>query len=456
MDVLQQIKQNIASQQLFGPTDVVVVAASAGVDSQVLLQLLAQLPERPRVIVAHVDHQLRPSGAAEATFVQRIAQGYGFEYQGEVWPIEQHPAQGLELAGRDFRYVFFATVAKQVGATKVLTAHHANDQAETLLMKLTRGGDWQQLSGIAWQRPLNTQVTVVRPLLNVPKAALINYAQTHDITWMEDESNADLQFTRNRYRQQILPALTTENPRVVEHLANYAQQLTDVEQLLASQTQSYLAQMQATNDWRQVPKPWFKLVVQAWLQQAVPNVSVKQAHLAQLQQLFENEQKPTGSIQLNAQVVVVKAYHQLNIKRLQSSEISSEQFGQIMVTLNRWNLLSDGSQLALEPIATFAGEPQLNEQRFAVSLQASQLPLLIRGRQVGDRIAIKNGHQKVKQVLLDAKVPQPLRDSVPLVVTQQQEVLWILNHKQAWQSNETPNYRLKYIPANMQKPDRQH
>ncbi|QBO35869.1 tRNA lysidine(34) synthetase TilS [Periweissella cryptocerci] len=449
--VLQQLKQNISAQQLFSASDTLVVAASAGVDSQVLLRLLSRLQPQPKVIVAHVDHQLRPRGAEEAQFVQQVAQQYGFEFVTKKWSKAQQPQQGIELAGRDFRYAFFAQVADQYGATKVLTAHHANDQAETLLMKLTRGGDWQQLTGIAWQRPLNAHVQVVRPLLNITKADLITYAQEHHLEWMEDESNQDLQFARNRYRHQILPALVAENPRTVEHLANYAQQLTAMDKLLAGQTQIYLDQLKKDNDWRQVPKTWFQTVAQAWLKQEIPAVSIKQNQLDQLQQLFDNAKKPTGMVQLNANLQVVKNYQQLNIHQLQSSEISSEQFGQIMVTLKEWYLLSDGSKFAMDLITN--DEPELPDsvQHLDVYLRDEQLPLLIRGRQAGDRLAIQNGHQKVKQVLIDAKVPQYLRDAIPLVVTQQQAVLWVLPYKQAWQDTPT-NYRLKYIPANKQEP----
>lgn len=119
-----------------------------------------------------------------------------------------------------------------------------------------------------------------------------------------------------------------------------------------------------------------------------------------------------------------------------------------MLTLNEWYLLPDGGKFIVKSKSLLINEISLDAERMPVYLQESDLPLMIRPRQVGDRIALKHGHQKVKKILIDDKVPIVARGQVMLITTQLNQILWILNHKQAWLDTTVTNYELIYIPAN--------
>ncbi|MCT4396380.1 tRNA lysidine(34) synthetase TilS [Periweissella beninensis] len=446
MNIEQQLVKNIRMQQLFKKQDKLLIAVSAGVDSQVLLYLLAHHFTENEIIVAHIDHGLRPTSTKEAEFVKRVAQKYNFKCEVEAWKTQ--PKTGVEAAARVFRYTFLRKVAEKYQATKILTAHHANDQAETFLMKLIRGGDLAQLTAIAWQRVFTEDTDLIRPLLNIPKQDLIDFANVHAIDWYEDESNQDLMYTRNRIRHQLLPQLIAENPQTIKHITEFVDQLTLQDELVTSYTKKKLATIIITNDWSDVDQNWFEIILKAWLKDNNAQLSIKRTQLTQIKNLYFNVQKPQGYIQLTAEIRIEKQYEKLFYKHLRPTQINDKQKDDFMLTLNEWYLLPDGGKFIVKSKSLLINEISLDAERMPVYLQESDLPLMIRPRQVGDRIALKHGHQKVKKILIDDKVPIVARGQVMLITTQLNQILWILNHKQAWLDTTVTNYELIYIPAN--------
>lgn len=223
----------------------VVVAVSGGADSVALLHLLYHLAPTWGLTlhVAHLDHNLRPESREDARFVAQLAAAWQLPFhQQQLAPsaLAASP-EGLEAAARQARYQFLTQVALTVTpATQkpiIALAHHANDQAETLLLHLVRGSGLRGLAGMRWvaerligelwpDAPLAHQMRplqLVRPFLGVQRANLLQYLQTHQLAWREDASNADQKFVRNRLRHTILPALSTINTNIVDTLARTAQ-----------------------------------------------------------------------------------------------------------------------------------------------------------------------------------------------------------------------------------------
>jgi tRNA(Ile)-lysidine synthase len=218
----------------------VVVAVSGGADSVCLLHALWQLsgPWGLALHVAHVDHGLRPAAAADSDFVAALAARYELPFHVvKLDPIAlRADTNGLEAAARVARYAFLAQVARTLSGAIVTAciavAHHAGDQAETLLLRLLQGSG---LRGLAALRPVahvptaaedkELPVRLVRPLLDVQRAEIIAYLHHHDLPWVEDETNADTRFTRNHLRHVVLPALATLNPNIVATLSRSAELL---------------------------------------------------------------------------------------------------------------------------------------------------------------------------------------------------------------------------------------
>lgn len=203
------------------------VAVSGGPDSLALL-LLATADRAPLVTALTVDHGLRPESAAEAAQVARTAATLGVPHRTLSWEGPK-PAADLQSAARAARYTLLAAACADTGAGWLLTAHHADDQAETLLLRLARGSGLSGLAGTRALRPLALGVTLARPLLGWRKAELVALCEAAGLTPAADPSNEDPRFDRTRARALLAAAPWLDAPR----LAAAAAHLADAEAALA-------------------------------------------------------------------------------------------------------------------------------------------------------------------------------------------------------------------------------
>jgi len=204
------------AKTLFAPLvrhPAVVLAVSGGPDSTALLLLMARwqrgLKRGPKLLAVTVDHGLRRTSAAEARSVKVLAGRLGVPHRTMRWEGKK-PASGLQQAARDARYRLLAAAARSANASAIVTAHTLDDQAETVLLRLSRGSGLTGLSAMARESPLPRHgIILVRPLLDVPKARLIATLERVKITFADDPSNRDPRFTRARLRE-LMPSLARE------------------------------------------------------------------------------------------------------------------------------------------------------------------------------------------------------------------------------------------------------
>jgi tRNA(Ile)-lysidine synthase len=198
-----------------------VIALSGGLDSTVLLHALAVTRERhgKALLAVHIDHRLQPDSASWSEYCRRLAGRLGVEIRLDPVTVDAAASGGLEAAAREARY---AALAQHVGhGDWLLSAHHRNDQAETLLLNLMRGSGPAGLAGIGLLSRFGAG-WLARPLIDVPRAALETYAAAQDLRWVDDPSNEDLRFDRNYLRHEVLPALERRWAGVAERLARSA------------------------------------------------------------------------------------------------------------------------------------------------------------------------------------------------------------------------------------------
>lgn len=206
----------------------VVVAVSGGADSIALLDLLARHADRLSLIVAHFNHQLRAGDSdQDAAFVEASARALGLPFRLgglDVAAAATHARQSVEVAAREARYAFLARTAAAESASWIATAHHADDQAETVLLRLLRGTGTTGLRGVALLSPMpgHPGLRLWRPLLRAPRAEIAAYCEERALPYREDSSNDDTRVLRNRVRHELIPYLETYNPGIRKVLARLA------------------------------------------------------------------------------------------------------------------------------------------------------------------------------------------------------------------------------------------
>lgn len=217
------------------PAERLCVGLSGGCDSVVLLHVLKQLGLGERLTAIHVHHGLSPNADAWADFCAAYCERLAVPLTIARVAVDRQSGLGLEAAARAARYAAFSASAAEI----LLLAQHQGDQAETLLFNLLRGSGVAGAAGMPAERPLGRQ-RLLRPLLTCSRAELEAYAHDHDLRWIDDESNADTQYSRNFLRHEVLPVLGRRFPAAGASLALAAQHFAEADELLAEL---------AANDW---------------------------------------------------------------------------------------------------------------------------------------------------------------------------------------------------------------
>jgi len=226
-----------------------LVGYSGGLDSSVLLHVLSHLSQShtlPPFVAVHVDHQLQPASAAWQQHCQHTCDALGIELQSIVVDVEKKPRTSLEDAARNARYAAFESLMRE--GDVLLLAHHADDQAETFLLRALRGAGVAGLSGMPASRPF-AGGTLVRPLLDIDRASLQNYVTENQIHHIDDPSNSDTHFDRNFLRNTILPQLAERWPRTNARLNAAARHLAQANELMQEVAQQDLAQCDTKMVW---------------------------------------------------------------------------------------------------------------------------------------------------------------------------------------------------------------
>lgn len=223
MNVVAAVEAYCRQHSLFQPGETILIACSGGPDSLVLLDILARLRTDYdlRLAVCYVHHGIREAADEEVRFVRQEAEKRACPFicrRTDVPALAAQERASLEAVGRRERYRLLREEKDRLGAAAIAVAHHQDDQAETVLLHLLRGSG---LAGLGAMRPQAGDV--VRPLLGITRGEIDAYVKERNLTPRHDETNDSVQFTRNRIRLELLPALRQYNPSVVGDLNRLAQ-----------------------------------------------------------------------------------------------------------------------------------------------------------------------------------------------------------------------------------------
>ena len=373
----------------------VLCALSGGADSVCLLHWLAR-QEDLTVCAAHFNHQLRGEEAdGDEAFVRALCERWNIPLtvgRGDVKAFARAEKRSVEEAGRVLRYKFLQETAEREGCGLIATAHNADDNAETMLLSLLRGTGLTGLAGIPFR-----QGNVVRPLLDVTRQEILSYLDRHDLPHREDSSNSDETYARNRLRAQVMPVLRQLNSRAVEHMANTAAQLTEIDRYLDETARGLLTRaeespgrvslpMEVLSQAPGVLRP--RMIFQLLDRLGVGRKDIRSVHLEAVLSL-----SPGGSLDLPHGLIARREYDTL-----------------VLITRRD----TGTSWAAFSPVEGLNPVPGTG---WGLVLEGPPWPgLTVRPRQTGDAVTLPNGHTRsLKKLFIDRKVPRPGRDTVPIV-----------------------------------------
>ena len=386
----------------------IVLAISGGVDSMVLFDLLKKA--NFKVILAHVNHHKREQSLIEEDYIKNMAKENNLAV--EVFHYH-HENNNFQAEAHNSRYNFFYDVAKKYNASAIITAHHYQDNLETIVMNIIKGSNIYGYAGIKESTSYN-EIPVIRPLINIHKNDIYEYAKVHNVIYFEDESNTKDDFLRNRIRHHVIPLLEKENPNLSSSIANYSTQLHEAFAYIRS------------NSIRYMEENGNKIVINSFNNLALiqkkdiinyicdsNGILSSDNKICDILELIENS-KPNLYYDLGNNITFVKAYDYCYIEKKQNKE--SYEF---TLNLNEKIELYD-SVISLD-------EKVISETHLKISLN-EPLPLIVRKRRDGDRLIIGNGHKKLKDFLIDKKVPKAERDDLIVVANNLGEIILVLGY----------------------------
>ncbi len=414
IEVIETKVHNFIKQHdLIRDGDNIIVATSGGADSMMLLHFLKHSNYKIDITCAHVNHMIREEAINDMEYVRNICNNWDITCKVYTCNIKQLAAQrkiSTEECGRLERYNFFISLLN--GHGKIATAHNANDQAETMLMRFFRGTDVRGLCGIAIKRD-----TIIRPILCLKRQEIEFYCQKYKINFKTDHTNFLPIYTRNRIRLDLMPYITNHiNKNIVYTLVEHSQLYKEEEEFLESYMQdSFIKYVTHINNTYEIQLLGFedekiyiqkKLILQILVNLSVCNITSK--HLDAAVSLITNQSG--RRINLPNNIVIYRTQHSLRIlvenliKPLlsQNLQIGSNKYGNYTIILT----------IGDKTIKEYAQ----NMYTKYIDYDKIKDGLKIRTRKTGDKICLDGGKKKIKKLFSDEKIPLHLRDTIPLIV----------------------------------------
>jgi tRNA(Ile)-lysidine synthase len=440
-----------------------LVGVSGGADSLCLLSLLSAL--NLSIVAAYFDHRLRPESAQDGLSVAKVAASLNCGFvsaSGDVRGMAERERLSVEAAARKARYTFLFEQAREIGAEAVAVGHTADDQVETILLHLLRGSGLDGLKGMSYRSLLpgfSTEIPLIRPLLGFWRSETAGYCAEHGLQPLEDRTNQDKRYLRNRLRLELIPQLESYNPGVKWHLWTLGQiaqaslsgtdEITDWVYrrcLIAESSGEYAAL--SSRELAELSDGWVTNMIRA----AVERVRADPANLdfRALQRALRliRRPEPAGQVDLTSNLALIKVHGRVYIADRRFTLPTSEwpqvtPAERIELNLPCQTFLSEAWRLRADIRAIQPGETVPDDPLEAwLDMERLEQPLQVRAWRSGDRFQPfgMQGTMKVADFFINLKIPRIARARWPLVIAGE-EVIWVAGLRVSEKYRLTQNSR---------------
>jgi tRNA(Ile)-lysidine synthase len=433
MDLLKSFQQYIKQQHLFNPQDKLLLAVSGGVDSVVLCELCKQT--RYDFVIAHCNFQLRgEESERDEQFVRGLAEKYNVTFYNTVFDtkaIAKQEKKSIEETARDLRYNWFNELIGNTQLAKnnklpvpncplpiahwILTAHHANDNVETVLMNFFRGTGIKGLHGI-----LSKQNKIIRPLLFAAKKDLLAFADENKLQFVTDYTNTENDFTRNYFRNELIPSIQKVFPEAEENILKNINRLGEAEQLYNQAITLHKSKLLEQKG-NEIHIPVLKL------QKVQPLATVVYEIIKDYNFTAHQTEEVIALLESESGKYVQSPSHRIikNRKWLIISPNQTEEAQHILIETNDKKIIFTEGKLQIEKHSTF----DINHSPLTAQLDAAEIkfPLLLRKWKQGDYF-YPLGMQKKKKLsrfFIDQKLSLTQKEKV-WVIESNKKILWVV------------------------------
>lgn len=432
-----KVLDNIIKHKLIKSEDTVIVGVSGGYDSMVLLDLLVELKDalKIEIIVAHVNHMLRgPEADGDEAHVRDYAIEHGLDFVLERRSMEElAEREGIssEDAGRRIRYEFFYGLADRYENAVIAVAHNKNDQVETILLNLLRGTGLKGLTGMKYKSD-----SIIRPLLNISRAEIEEYAEQKGIVHREDSTNQENIYRRNSIRNELIPFITREyNPDFNNTIFRMTEILADQEEIIENITEKSLNQILIVNndnsytiiksDFNKMEAAIRKNIMRLIINKILGTLDGFES--SHIEQFINTALRPTGKTMKIGGIQLSVQYENLVIERIEYEE-NLTNYHEIMINKGKSGVYKFGEYL-IEVDYYKNDKKTFKSKKDTVCFDADKIeyPLIIRTRKPGDYFTPygMKGTKKLKNLMIDQKIKTELRNKIPIITTNNGDIIWV-------------------------------
>ncbi len=417
--------------------DTIVIGLSGGPDSMCLLSILENLPIKLNIVCAHINHNIRKESEQEASFLKEYCDNKNITFEYTKFAKKSENLDYTEAELREMRYQYFAEIIEKHHAKYLFTAHHGDDLIETILMRITRGSNIKGYAGFQIATDKKTY-QIIKPLIYLTKDEILEYNKKNNIPSFNDITNTSAKYTRNRYRQNILPFLKEENKNIHMKYLKFSRELYDYYNFVDEEVKKELKKrykdkvLDITNYNKLNPLIQNKIIESVLDDNYIDNLYlVSDKHTYLILSLI-NSEKPNIEIDLPDNLKIKKAYNKLTITRKNNATKKYH------IIINKVTILPTG-----KVIENVEKSELTNNNCTRLNSKELKLPLFVRTREEGDKMIIKNmkNNKKLKDIFIDSKLTKEERENQPVVVDSDNNIIWLPGLKKSqFDKAKTENY----------------